>query len=152
MGFLPFASFPCQSSLVNTFKRLSHQYYSKWILQYPLKGGKKVKVKSLSHVWLFATLWSVALQALPAMGFSRQKYWSGLPFPSAGYLPIPTQGSNSDLLCRQTLYCLRHQGRERATIHVIPLLKTLWFPSGVRINWAGARAPSKGVSWVSNQD
>ena len=46
-----------------------------------------MKVKSLSHVRLFATLWSVALQALPAVGFSRQEYWSGLPFPSAGYLP-----------------------------------------------------------------
>ena len=41
----------------------------------------KVKVKSLSRVWLFATPWTVAYQALPSMGFSRQEYWSGLPFP-----------------------------------------------------------------------
>ena len=47
------------------------------------------KVKSLSHVLLFATLWTVALQAPPSMGFSRQEYWSGLPFPSPGYLPDP---------------------------------------------------------------
>ena len=37
----------------------------------------KVKVKSLSHVWLLATPWSAAYQAPPSMGFSRQEYWSG---------------------------------------------------------------------------
>ena len=41
-------------------------------------------VKSLSRVRLFATPWTVAHQALPSMGFSRQEYWSGLPFPSPG--------------------------------------------------------------------
>ena len=41
-----------------------------------------MKVKLLSRVWLFATLWTVAHQAPPSMGFSRQEYWSGLPFPS----------------------------------------------------------------------
>ena len=39
-------------------------------------------MKSLSHVQLFATPWTVACQASPSMGFSRQKYGSGLPFPS----------------------------------------------------------------------
>ena len=42
----------------------------------------KVKVKSLSHVQLFATPWTVACQAPLSMGFSRQEHWSGLPFPS----------------------------------------------------------------------
>ena len=42
----------------------------------------KVKMKLLSHVRLFVTPWTVAYQALPFMGFSRQEYWSGLPFPS----------------------------------------------------------------------
>ena len=42
----------------------------------------KVKVKSLSHVRLFETQWTVAHQAPPSMGFSRQEYWIGLPFPS----------------------------------------------------------------------
>ena len=41
-----------------------------------------IKVKSLSHVGLFATPWTVAHQAPPFMGFSRQEYWSGLPLPS----------------------------------------------------------------------
>ena len=45
---------------------------------------KKVKVKSLSRVRLFATQWTVAHQVPPSMGFSRQEYWSGLPFPSPG--------------------------------------------------------------------
>ena len=49
----------------------------------------KVKVKVLSHVRLFATPWTVAYQAPPSMGFSRQEYWSGLPFPSPGDLPNP---------------------------------------------------------------
>ena len=49
----------------------------------------KVKVKSLSCVRLFATLWTAAHQAPPSMGFSRQEYWSGLPFPSPGDLPNP---------------------------------------------------------------
>ena len=47
------------------------------------------KVKSLSRVWLFVTPWTVAHQAPPSMEFSRQEYWSGLPFPSPGDLPNP---------------------------------------------------------------
>ena len=46
----------------------------------------KVKVKSLSRVWLFATPWTAASEAPPSMGFSRQEYWSGLPLPSPGYI------------------------------------------------------------------
>ena len=49
----------------------------------------KVKVKLLSRVRLFATPWTVAYQALPSMGFSRQEYWRGLQFPSPGDLPDP---------------------------------------------------------------
>ena len=42
----------------------------------------KFKNNVLSRVRLFATLWTVAHQASPAMKFSRQEYWNGLPFPS----------------------------------------------------------------------
>ena len=49
----------------------------------------KGKVKLLSRVQLFVTPWTVAYQAPPSMGFSRQEYWSGLPFPSPGDLPDP---------------------------------------------------------------
>ena len=48
--------------------------------------NSEVKVKSLSRVRLFATPWTVAP---PSVGFSRQEYWSGLPFPSPGDLPNP---------------------------------------------------------------
>ena len=48
----------------------------------------KVKVKSLSHVRLFETSWTAAYQASLSMGFSRQEYWSGLPFPSPIYALI----------------------------------------------------------------
>ena len=41
----------------------------------------KVKVKSLSRVQPSATPWTAAYQAPPSMGFSRQKYWSGVPLP-----------------------------------------------------------------------
>ena len=43
----------------------------------------------LSHVRLFATLWMVARQVPLSMEFSRQEYWSGLPFPTPGDLPNP---------------------------------------------------------------
>ena len=46
-----------------------------------------MKVKLLSRVRLSGTRWTVAYQASPSMGFSRQEYWSGLPFPSPGDLP-----------------------------------------------------------------
>ena len=46
-------------------------------------------MKSLSHVRLFVTPWTVAHQAPPSMEFPRQEYWSGLPFPSPGDLPDP---------------------------------------------------------------
>ena len=49
----------------------------------------KVKVKSLSRFQLFVTPWNVAYQAPLSMGFTRQEYWSGLPFPSPGDLPNP---------------------------------------------------------------
>ena len=55
----------------------------------PWAFRKENEMKSLSHVQLFATPWAVAHQAPPSMGFSRQEYWSGLPFPSPGDLPDP---------------------------------------------------------------
>ena len=50
---------------------------------------QKVKVKSLSHVPLFATPWTIAYQAPLSMGLSGQEYWSGLPCPPPGDLPDP---------------------------------------------------------------
>ena len=56
------------------------------------------EVKSLSHVRLFATPWTVAYHAPLSMGFSRQECWSGLPFPSPGYLPDPGNEPGSPAL------------------------------------------------------
>ena len=50
---------------------------------------REKKVKSLSRVRFFVTPWTVAYQAPLSMGFSRQGYWSGLPFPSPGDIPNP---------------------------------------------------------------
>ena len=69
----------------------------------------KVKVKSLSPVWLFATPWTVTYEAPPSMGFSRQECWVDCHFLLQGI--FPTQELNPGLLhCRQTLYRLSHQG------------------------------------------
>ena len=54
--------------------------------------------QSLSHIWLFATPWTVAHRAALSMGFSRQEYWSGLPFPLPGDLP----GLGTEASCLMT--------------------------------------------------
>ena len=51
-------------------------------------------VQLLSHVWLFATLWTVARQVLLSMGFSGQECWSGLPFLTPVDLPDPRDGTH----------------------------------------------------------
>ena len=48
---------------------------------------REERQKALSHVPFFVTPWAIAYQAPPFMGFSRQEYWSGLPFPSPEDLP-----------------------------------------------------------------
>ena len=62
-----------------------------------------MKGKSLSYVQLFATPWTTAHQAPPSMGFSRQEYCSGLPFPSPGDLPNPGIKPRSPALQADTL-------------------------------------------------
>ena len=54
-------------------------------------------IQLLSHVWLFVTPWTIAYQDSPSMEFSRQEYWSGLPFPSPEYLvkPVNPTGNQS---------------------------------------------------------
>ena len=60
-------------------------------------------VQSLSRVRLFVTPWTVACQAPPSMGFSRQGYWSGLSFSSPGNLPDPGIEPGSPALQADTL-------------------------------------------------
>ena len=61
------------------------------------------EVKSLSDVRLFAIPCTIAYQAPPSMGFSRQECWSGLPFPSPGDLPDPEIEPGSPPLQADTL-------------------------------------------------
>ena len=65
-------------SLPTTQEKILHMDVTRWSI-----------VKSLSHVRLFVTPWTVAHQVPWSMGFSRHEYWSGLPFPSPGDLPDP---------------------------------------------------------------
>ena len=71
----------------------------KQVVAHPYNG----LVKWLSWVQLFTTPWTVAYQAPPPMGFSRQEYWSGLPFPSPGDLPNPGIESRSPTLQADSL-------------------------------------------------
>ena len=61
-------------------------YHTIALISQASKSERK-KVKRLSRVRLFVTPWTVAYQAPLSMGFSRQQYWRGLPFPSPGDLP-----------------------------------------------------------------
>ena len=72
-----FALVSCNKTLMDLFNRFSYYWNCNAMLS------------RFSHVWLFATLWTIVHQVPLSMGFSREKYWSGLPFPSPGDLPDP---------------------------------------------------------------
>ena len=59
------------------------------LISYVLDNVGPCVLSYFSGVWLFAILWTVACRAPLSMGFSRQDYWSGLPFPPLGDLPDP---------------------------------------------------------------
>ena len=89
-----------------------------------------MKVKSLSHVQLFATPWTEAHQAPLSMGFSRQEYWSGLPFPSPGNLPYPGIEPRSPTLQADALTSEpRGKWKGWDNITVVPL-KNTWYGEG----------------------
>ena len=88
-----------------------------------------------SHVQLFATLWTIACQALLSMGFSRQEYWSGLPCLPPGDLPDPgiePMSPTFSCISRQVLYHSRHLGNPGNVhsnfIHNSPNLGTTYMP------------------------
>ena len=98
-------------------------------------------MKSLSRVQLFATPWVVAYQTPPSMGFSRQEYWSGLPFPSPGDLPDPgieprSPELEADALTSEPLSCAvldweYPQGKSCVTLNLFQctsLLSVVKFP------------------------
>ena len=89
-------------------------------------NSMKVKVKSLSRVRLFVTPWTVAYQAPPSMRFSRQEYWSGLPFPSPMDHVLSELSSMTSPSC-VALHGMAHSFIEldKAVIHVISLISFL---------------------------
>ena len=82
-------------------------------------------MKSLSCVRLFAAPWTVAHQAPPSMEFSRQEYWSGLPFPSPGDLPDPgiEPGSPAMQADAQMLYHLSPTALVAQTVKRLPTVQ-----------------------------
>ena len=102
----------------------------------------KMKVKSFSRIQLLATPWTAAYQAPPSMGFSRQEYWSGLPFPSP-YLWIDTVKTELD--CRTMSWCQNIAcgvGNTLPTLHkhswigCTAFRKQIMFPELLKIIWA----------------
>ena len=91
-----------ETKIINTEKTLTASQTS-YLFKWPGFNKHKSEWKSLSHIWLFATPWTVAFQAPLSMEFSRQEHWSGKTFLSSG--DLPTQGSNpGPLHCRWILY------------------------------------------------
>ena len=82
-----------EKSLVvaKSFRKLFWLCFKEQMSGWPSRGFKTPCYCVLSHLVVSesATLWTVAFQAPLSMRFSRQEYWSGLPFPSSGDLPNP---------------------------------------------------------------
>ena len=81
-------------------------------------GERALESEDAHRVQLSVTPWTVAHQAPPSMGFSRQEYWSGLPFPSPGDLPDPGIESGSPALQADSLPT-ELQGKLREYVDVI---------------------------------
>ena len=78
-------------SLTKVIHMLAYSFFAPsiyiWIICHRRACVDTILVKLLSCVWLFEIPWTVAYQAPPSMEFSRQEYWSALPFPSPVFLP-----------------------------------------------------------------
>ena len=101
---------------------------------------KQSEVKLLSRVWLFATPWTIACQA-PSMRFSRQEYWSGLPFPSPEDLPNPGIEPGFPALQVDALlseppgkpFCKQKGTKKKQQMELLPTFRT--FPSCILSHW-----------------
>ena len=93
MGLPPHSALPIRGKTnkhsINRKTSAKISPYTKLTQTTRLTLSMNVNVKQHSHVQLFATPWTVASQAPLSMGFSRQEYGSGLPFPSPRDLPNP---------------------------------------------------------------
>ena len=75
--------------MIDWFDLFAVQRTLKSLLQHHSLKASILWCSAFFMVQLSATPWAIAFQAPPSMGFSRQEYWSGLPFPSPGDLPDP---------------------------------------------------------------
>ena len=82
-------------------------------------------IQSLTHIWFFGTPWTVACQASLSIGFFRQEYWSGLPFPSPGDLPDPGIKPRSSALQADSLL-LSHTHTHTHTFVVVQSISHVW--------------------------
>ena len=100
--------------------------------------GLCMHAQSLSRVWLSDTLWTVALQAPLSMGFPRQDYLCGLPFPSPGDLPDPRIEpiSSANPALQEGSLPQSHQGNTpRSLIIVSPIKRVSYKESWALKNW-----------------
>ena len=130
-------------------------------------------VKSLNCVQLFVTPWTIARQAPPSMGFSRQEYWSGLPFPSPGDLPDPGIELGSSALqadsvpaeppgnpivwYRCSLKLWKWVSSARDGVSLEELISEGWSPGLPNIRGLGdeeqlEKEAEKSVRWAENQE
>ena len=106
-----------------------------------------MKCYSFSRVQLFVTLWAIAHQSLLSMGFSRQKYWSGLPFLSS------TQELNLGLLdCKHMRY---HQGNPQTMISSLKQMHWMQWEhrTGDLTSFGGSRKTSlRKMAWLRYEE
>ena len=108
-------------------------FYSKLPLsEFLLVRTQFSSVQSLSRVRLFVTLWTVARQAPLSMGFSRQEYCSGLPFPPPGYLPDLGIIKNFIIIKSNSLPHFRNkENRQIITQHRTDTISLPWIRSPI---------------------
>ena len=131
---------------------LQTQAASKWKLSLVTVPSAYV-LSHFSHVWLFVTLWTIAHQAPPSLGFSRQEYWSGLPFPSPGDLLdlqiqpktfTSPEGGHGNPLQYSCLDNPMDSGAWWATVHGVAKSQTWlkWLSTYAVCGWGGSWAHS----------
>ena len=98
-----------------------------------------------------AILWTVAHQVPPSMGFSRQKYWSGSPFPSPGDLPDPGIKPRSPALQADALTSEPPGKLFKWLYKVIDSLIKLWKCCGHRVGWGVRQSSWEGFSGKASQ-
>ena len=98
------------------------------------------RAQSSSHVTLFVTLWTVVRQAPLSVGFSRQEYWSRLPFPQSGNLPNPGIEPVSPAWAGRFWYLpLSHLGSPIYDLFIIIII--IYFDAQIVSGFASGMAP-----------